>query len=404
MTALGLVGCERSGSDQLEVTSPTILPVRVSHVRQLDEFSIPITFYGRINATKESALSFELAGRLETILVDEGDSIQNSQLLATLNTDILAARRRLLVAKKEVEEAILRRLRTGERPEVIAAATAAVERLTIEVKRASINERREQKLLESKSISKSRYDQLMYDHEALKLALKEKQARLQELISGTREDDIDSQEKRVLMEDAEISVLDAQLKKAELVAPFDGEVIRRLIDDGTVADAGQPVLVVVESSQREARFSLPANSLAEAKETQSIAVGKREFPVTDVRVVSKVDGATRTIDVVFTLENSGELLAGESCRLLVKKTVAQECFELPVNALVPSIRGLWSCFRIEESANDGFRVDKVEITVEYTDGDRIFATGSLSENDPIVVEGVQKLVPGMRVKPLGDAP
>lgn len=399
-----LTGCQRASTKSLEISEPTVLPVRVASIQRLNTFSIPVTFYGRIQASRESILSFELPGQLKTLLVDEGDTVKQGQLLATLNTDILMARRKLLAANKNVEQAVLDGLKSGERPEVIAAAKASVERLKIEVKRASINEQREKKLLDSKSISRSRYDQLLYDYEALKSSLKEKEARLEELLTGTREEDILTQEQRVLRADAEIEVLNTQLKKSQIIAPFDGEILSRAIDDGTVVDAGQPVLLAAESRQREARFSIPVEFLDRAKQIRQVIVSGSKIPVDSIRVVSKVDAITRSVDVVFPLNMNEELITGKSCVVEMNQPVTQECVVLPVNSLVPGVRGLWSCFRIEKTAEHEFQVVKEDITVEFVDGDSVYASSSMSDQDQIVVGGAQKLVPGMRVQPMSESP
>ena len=402
-STLWIVGCNGPTHEIEQTRQATILPVRVAKVVRRTEFSYPLKFYGRIQAARESALSFELAGQVSAILVDEGDPIRQGQPLASINIEILAAQRELLIAKKGVEETLLKRLRKGERPEVIAAAEAAVERLKVEVKRALINEQREQKLLATKSISESRYEQLKYDYEALVFSLTEAQARLAELESGPREEDVEAQENRVAMHDAEIAVLDARMAKATLYAPFDGQVIDRTIDGGTVVEAGQPVLVVSGSAEHEARCSLPVKQLAQVKNVESVGVGDRQIPVVESRIVSKVDSSTRTVDVVFRLESANALIAGETCTIILTQTIKKNCVELPVDALVPSIRGLWSCYRIEEQINGkGYLVVKEEVTIEHTDGDRAFVDSALADDALIVSAGVHKLVPGMQVQPMDE--
>jgi multidrug efflux pump subunit AcrA (membrane-fusion protein) len=398
-----MVGCNGGASKIKEIDQATILPVKVTQVVRRTEFTYPLNYYGRVKAVRESALAFELAGQVSAMLVDEGDQIREGQPLANLNTEILAAQRKLLVAKKAVEESLLKRLVKGERPEVIDAAQAAVERLRIEVKRALINEQREQKLLQTKSISESRYEQLKYDYESLRFSLKEAQAHLAELESGPREEDIEAQENRVAMQDAEISVLDTRMEKATLYAPFAGQVIERIIDGGTVVDAGQAVLVVSGSGEYEARFSLPVTQLAQLVNIQTVVVGNRQIPVKGYRVVSNVDPSTRTVDVVFVLEPTTDLIAGESCNVEMTQTIKKNCVEMPVDALIPSIRGLWSCYRVVPDAEgSGYQVTKEEVTIEHTDGDRVFVVTDLPDDALIASEGVHKLVPGMQVQPMGE--
>lgn len=400
-----IVGCNDSDNALVgtKAGDPTILPVNVVPVVRRDEYSYPMQFYGRIRSARESALSFELNGLVAKIQVDEGDQISRGQPLATIDTEILAAQKQLLLANKSVEESLLRRLRTGEREEVVAAARAAVERMEADAQQAFSKLQREKKLVGNKSIPAAQYEQSTYKFESLAAALKEGRERLKEIESGTREEDIDAQQKRVAIQDAEIAILDTRIKKATLYAPFDGQVIERIIDDGTVLEAGQPVLVVSDSKKREARFSLPIAQLNQVARVRSVRLGRAEIPVDNVRTVLSVDRNTRTVDVVFELGSTSGLIAGETCVLTLSKTVKSNCVELSVSALVPSIRGLWSCYCIEKkSGSDSYVVVKHEVTVEHTDGDRVFVETSLPDDALIVSEGVQKLVPGMIVRPMGE--
>jgi hypothetical protein len=143
--------------------------------------------------------------------------------------------------------------------------------------------------------------------------------------------------------------------------------------------------------------------LDQVKNVESVGVGDRQIPVEEIRVVSNVDSSTRTVDVVFRLAPTAGLIAGETCTIILTQTVKKNCVELPVGALVPSIRGLWACYRIEEETNGkGYQVVKEEVTIEHTDGDRVFVVSALSDDALVVSAGVHKLVPGMQVQPMDE--
>ncbi|EFO82120.1 secretion protein HlyD family protein [Oscillochloris trichoides DG-6] len=80
---------------------------------------------GTIEA-EEVLVSSEVAGRVQTLLVDEGDEVEPDQILATLDPALLQAQRDQAAAGVAVAEANLALLQAGSRPEDVAAAQAAL--------------------------------------------------------------------------------------------------------------------------------------------------------------------------------------------------------------------------------------------------------------------------------------
>ncbi|MCA9113160.1 MAG: hypothetical protein KDA52_24625, partial [Planctomycetaceae bacterium] len=124
-----------------------------------------------------------------------------------------------------------------------------------------------------------------------------------------------------------------------------------------------------------------------------------EVPVQKARTIYSVSADTRTIDVVFTLQPHSEVIEGETCTLNLTEQVQTPCVELPVSALVPSVRGLWSAYcLVPDDKSEDFQVVRREVTINHTDGDRVFVETTLANGALVVREGVQKLVPGMMVR------
>ena len=67
-----------------------------------------LVLLGQLEQVQGYQLGFELAGQVTSILVDEGDAVAAGQVLATLDTDLLRAQRRELIAAIEQAEAALR--------------------------------------------------------------------------------------------------------------------------------------------------------------------------------------------------------------------------------------------------------------------------------------------------------
>ncbi len=407
-SAILIAGCEQDLSQQPRKVP--IIPVSAAEVRRQSSFSYPLTYYGRIEPARRAALSFELAGKLEEVLVDEGGSVAAGQPLARLDTAALQADKNVLLTQRKIEASILDRLRRGERAEVIAAARAEVKRLEVELVRNLAEKDRAEKVYQSRAISRSDYEQAFYSYEAAKHSLEQARQRLEEFETGSREEDIEAQQNRVAAIEAQLKRLDVQFERSVLSAPFDGVCIRRLQDEGVTLAAGQIVVEINEQNQLEARFSVPRKNLQLVAKAKHLQINQHPHAISNMRAISEVDDMLRTVDVIIPLQDQSKeiVLPGQTATLVVNKRVEADCVEVPLSALVTSVRGLWSCYRLQpidsQQQAPTYEVQKVEVSVLHTNGLRAFVSSTLPDRSIIMTEGVHRVVPGMIVRIVNDLP
>jgi hypothetical protein len=165
---------------------------------------------------------------------------------------------------------------------------------------------------------------------------------------------------------------------------------------------GQTLLEIYEADRLEARFSVPREDIDEIAGKSELEIDGRTYPVNEARIISEVDRTVRAVDVVIVIEPKGKewILPGQTCALSINKCIAVDCARLPITALVPSIRGLWSCYRLSPTEADPqtLVVEKVELSIVHTDGTEVVVTSALHDGDLIMPSGVHKVVPGMRVQ------
>src|SRR4029078_749988 len=81
---------------------------------------------GTIEA-EDVLITSEVSGRVQSLLVEEGQEVTAGQILAKLDPSLLEAQRDQAAAAVSVAEANLALLKAGSRPEDIAAAQSAVD-------------------------------------------------------------------------------------------------------------------------------------------------------------------------------------------------------------------------------------------------------------------------------------
>jgi multidrug efflux pump subunit AcrA (membrane-fusion protein) len=355
--------------------------------------------YGRIQSVQTTSLAFELPGMLSQITVEEGDFIDAGKPVARLSTSSLEIERRKLIAAVTIEQAILRKLEKGERAEVIEAARAIVDMLDADLEQATRLRDRTYDLLQKKAISESEYEDALFKAKSLQASSLAAKSRLLELESGTREEDLEAQKNRLLEISAQVGVIDDQIDKSTLLSPFKAYVIERLIGEGAVVRPSQEVITLAQADQFEARFSVPHAKLDLLPSVKSVVANGKEISIEGFRVIPTVNTRTRTVDVVFLLETGSRVFDGQTCSLNLSETIELTCIELPVSAIVPSVRGLWSVYRLEQARDSGdFQLVKEDVTIAHTDGDIAYVQASFAENSLLVSHGTQKLVPGMTVR------
>ncbi len=398
LSDLGGAGTPPNGAQRL-------LAVQVSPVQLLEGYVAPRKFVGKVEANRESSMSFELDGKLVAIEVDEGRSVRRDEVIALLDTARLQAQRKVLEARQSSARALLQELLTGPRAEVIAAARAELARLRSALTLAERNAGRARKLINGRAISEETLDDAVLGEAAASAALGSQQARLDELLAGTRAEQIDAQRAAVEQIAAELNSIQVDLEKSQLRATFDGTIARRYLDEGEVVAAGAPVVDLIESARPRVRLGLTrqaAESLA-VDDMVSVSIENVNQPA---RVVAKRpdrDSTTRTVTLLLELTGPGaEIRIGDLATLEVSQSISTPGFWLPTSALTEGARGLWACYvatpakAIDEPGI--YQLDRRPLVLIDSATDRAYVQGPVENDALFVMQGVQRLVPGQIVR------
>ena len=328
--------------------------------------------------------------------VDRGEHVQTGEAIARLDTQNQVAQLNQLRAQKAQAEAVLQELRNGPRVEAIASARAQVSDLQNQLALETIRRARREYLQREGAISKEQLDEVAYNHKALQDRLVGAQSRLAELENGTRSEQIAAQVAAVNQLEATIADLEITIAKSTLKAPFSGVIGERRLDEGAVVNAGEAIVRLVEADVPEVEVGVPADvSQLQIGSSQRVQIGQNRYAAKVIAIKPEVNPATRTRTVVLavTNANSGTITPVMVARLEVTQTTATQGLWLPTTALTRSDRGLWSCFVLVENT-----VERREVEVLHTEGDRVLVRGLLKAGDRVVTKGLQRLVPGQQVQ------
>ena len=380
---------------------PHVLPVQATTVSQVISYSRPRAFTGLVQAARQSELSFRRAEELVEVLVDQGDRIQQGQRLARLDTRSLEVRREQLQAQLDEAKAVLTELQRGPRQEKIAAQRAIVDDLTAQVALQERQLDRRLNLLKGDAVSRESVEQATFGLDSGRARLDAAQRELDELLAGTRREKIEAQHAVVKQLEASLRDIQIDIDNSLLVAPYDGYVTKRYADEGTIVSPATPLFRVVEDSPVEAWIGLPPSDARRLQVGQhyELTIEGQTHEAVIKSVLAELNGSTRTRTVVLTLTTATpeQIVPGEVVRIEVNQQVNEKGFWVPTPALTRASRGLWSVLVIDQDGEGRQVVQRRDVEVIYTDGERSLVRGTLVDGDQVVGRGTHRLVAGQRV-------
>ncbi len=378
------------------------IPVVAVTAQPVDSYTIEREYVGEIVAGRSSNLGFEAGGTVVAILVDEGDGVTAGQPLARLDTRRLQTQRQQLVAQKDQALAVLNELRNGPRQQDIAAARAAVADLEQQVSLSQLQRNRREDLYQRGAISREELDQQTFGTGSLENRLAQAQSELDELLAGTRPEQIEAQAARVRQLEATIQGIDVDIAKSVIAAPFTGRISQRLVDEGVVVGGGQTILELIEGSTVEARIGIPADRVdgLSIGSRHPLTVGQQSFPATVAALLPELDTASRTVTAVFQVATAAPLTVGQTARLTLADTQQAEGFWIPSTALAQGEQGLWSVYVATPAPGDAsaWEVARRHVEIVHTAGDRVLVQGMVQPGDQVIPAGTHRVVPGQTVE------
>jgi len=387
----------------------SILPVKTIEIEPVKSYQSTRNYSGQIVAKQNSELSFSLAGKLASIMAQEGDFVEKGTPIAYLNTDNLHNQQQELLARKARAVAQLKELQAGERPETIAVAKAVVSNFQGQLKLENQKRLRRASLYAEGAISREQLEEAVASFTSLEARLNAAQSELDRLEAGTRPERIEAQQASIQELDANIANIQIELNKSILKAPFTGTISQRQVDEGAVVEAGQSIFRLVEDRILEAHIGIPTNQSEQIKvgETFPLKIGKNVYQAKVASLLPELDVDTRTLTAVLRLEPSTKrkIFPGQTAQLQLTQTVAKSGFWLPLKSLVRGEQGLWYCYVAVKTASDSdvtqtepiFRIERRAIEVLHSNNNQVLIRGTLQPGEKVIANGIESLVSGQLV-------
>jgi membrane fusion protein, multidrug efflux system len=233
----------------------------------------------------------------------------------------------------------------------------------LEEKLASDEELRKRQLFEAKVISQEEYDKSL---NSLKLIQAEKE------------------------------VLESQLAKTEIRAPFDGVVGLRYISEGGYVTPNMLAATMQDLDPMKVEFSVPEKYSKNLKDGLEVLVevgdSPERFKGTVYAIESKIDPGTRTIKTRARIPNPAQtLVPGSFAKVEITLEEIPAAIVIPTSAVIPELSGQ----KVFVCTNGKARSVKVETGIRTEQNIQI--TQGLAAADTLITTGLLQLTEGKAV-------
>ena len=215
---------------------------------------------GRIEAT-EIDVAAKYAGRIKTILVDEGDFVTAGQVVARMDIDVLLAQLRQAEAQaRQAQSAIATaRSKLAQRQSEKAAAQATVMQRQAELDVARKRSARSSALAVKAAVSQQDADDDQARVQAYEAAISAAQAQVAagEAAIATARSEVLEAQSSFEAAGATVQRIKADIDDSDLKAPRDGRIQYRVAQPSEVVGAGGRVLNMIDLNDVYMTFFLP---------------------------------------------------------------------------------------------------------------------------------------------------
>lgn len=377
--ALAAAGCSKSDTAQARSRDAAAKPVAIATVHK-DSVRRSVDVVGTLAAVDQVTISSEAEGRVREILGDLGDRVQAGQVLVRLDSE------KQQYAYEQQQAALARTLAQYGAPDPQHLPdidqTPDVQKAKADLLQATQAFERANELYRQTLIPQQAFDDA-------RTAMQSKQASYEAARQSAR-----SLRASIQASEASMKLAGRQLRDAEIRAPFDGYVEKRLVNLGELVRAQAPVMAIVRLDPLKVVAEIPEKMAPWITDGRPVdlhvdAYGDRTFTGKVTRISPAVNTATRAFPFEAVVPNPDAVLKpGTFARVHVESGKVDDVLTLPYAALQYRY-GVNRVFVL-----DGDRLVMRELQVGDRLDDRIEIVGGVTEGERVAITDVETLTDG----------
>ena len=243
-------------------------------------------------------LASKIAGRIDKVFVEEGDSVCVGDTLYMISTPELDAKLLQVEAVLSGAKAIDRKAKAGTRPPIVRSAYDMWQKAKVGVTLARQTYERVQRLYKEGVVTAQKLDEAYASLAAARATEQAAKSQYVLAVEGASREDKEAAEAQVQQAQSVVEEVERYLADRVVCSPVDGVVATVVASAGEIVGSGYPVVTVTENNTAKAVFNIPETLLPQLScggyfEAEVPALDCRElFEVTYISV--EADFATQS--------------------------------------------------------------------------------------------------------------
>ncbi|MAU15105.1 MAG: hypothetical protein CMH46_06140 [Muricauda sp.] len=223
------------------------------------------TIYSGMLETTEINVASEISGRVHTLLVEKGSTVEKGQLLATLEPDILNAKKGQAQGMVKAAKSLFNKAEYGARKEEINALQNQYQMAKSQFDFAEKTFKRYQALYADNIISKQEMDELQFKYDAAKEQMNAAKSVWEMAKKGARKEDINAAYASYESAKSAYNEVEAFYEELKIVAPSAGIISNQIAEEGEVMAAGYPIVTIQVPEKVHAILNVREDNLDDFK-------------------------------------------------------------------------------------------------------------------------------------------
>jgi multidrug efflux pump subunit AcrA (membrane-fusion protein) len=406
LLALALIGYSvyrRVRSAGASTEQAAIVPVIVA-LPHRGEIERTLGYSGTLEPQALVTVTSKIEGRIERILVGEGDTVQAGQILVRMEDDTVVLQLEQANSAVGAAQAQLDKARRGVRPEELENARALLKQAEEDFATGQQSYQRTERLYDEGALAKAGLEEAEQKLRDAQTRLENARRNVRMMEQGASPEEQRLAEANLKAAEAQARLAGLQLDFTRIRSPLTGRVAKVLIDEGNMASRATPLLVLVQEDPMLLRIPVPERHYQDFSTGRSTITARvRLDALPDLgqlaggitAISPTVDPASRTFMVETRLENrEGRLKAGMYADVQFVLERRSEALLVPASALVER-GGRPGVFIVDALSQPSARFRQIVPGIRAQE--EVEVLQGLSDGERIVVEGNAFLEEGQRV-------
>jgi len=206
--------------------------------------------------------------------------------------------------------------------------------------------------------------------------------------------ELERAESNYLVAEAQFDKALIKFQQTKILAPYDGIIQNRFLDEGSIINASIPIVEILDSQYVEAKVSLPKsliNSLDIGK-VYKFLIDNEEYEAKLTRIAPMSEKGSNNQLGLF--EFNDFFNPGATARLILTTSESKRGAWVPLNSLAQSEQGLWNLYTISE----GNLAQKDYVELIHIENNMAYVSGTIKDGDLVIVGGASRIAEGQRIK------